>query len=263
MSRLPLFLYVAAALPAMGASAQLHSSFTLLRAGADRPIGPSIHLSPLVATARAAVSKSFLMGKYDYRHDTSFVKVPAAYSKNTVYLQRRTYEAFDRMREAAAKDGVKLVILSGTRSFYDQACKWEGKWKSPKFSGIAEPHEKVTQLLRWWSMPGTSRHHWGTDVDLTNLNISWYTTPAGKKMYEWMQKNAFKYGFVQPFTANRSTGYQEEKWHWSYVPLAKTYLDAYVRNITYADLTGCKGTSVAKDLRIIERWVQGINPECK
>ena len=65
-------------------------------------------------------------------------------------------------------------------------------------------------------MPGTSRHHWGTDIDMTDMSVAFYNTRKGKKMYDWMSKNAAKFGFYQPFNANRKDGYQEEKWHWSY-----------------------------------------------
>ena len=208
------------------------------------------------------ISKEFLLGRYNYRQDTSFTRVPASWSDKTVYLKKGTYNAFAKMRAAALKDGVTLTILSGTRSFYDQSNKWEDKWYKPEFATYTKKN-KVIHMLRWWSMPGTSRHHWGTDVDLTNMELSFYGSAKGKKMYAWMQANAAKYGFHQPFNANRPSGYQEEKWHWSYVPLSKVYLSEYVRRITYADITGVKGAEVATDIDIIKNWVLAVNTECK
>ncbi len=112
-------------------------------------------------------------------------------------------------------------------------------------------------------MPGTSRHHWGTDIDMTNMNLSFYKSAAGKKMFNWLTKNAAKFGFYQPFNAGRSTGYQEEKWHWSYVPLSKIYLQEYIKQVSYADIFGFDGSHTAKELGIIQNWVLGINPVCK
>jgi LAS superfamily LD-carboxypeptidase LdcB len=169
------------------------------------------------------------------------------------------------MREAAAKQGVTLFVISGTRSFYDQSYKWESEWNAAEFSGITDTKQKVVRLLRWWSMPGTSRHHWGTDIDLTNLSPAWFRTAEGSKMYNWMVKNAASYGFSQPFSSNRSSGYQEEKWHWSYTPLSKVYLGEYVKRVSCSDLIrfGSKGAFVAADINVIRNWVEAVNPDCK
>ena len=118
-----------------------------------------------------AITKAFLMGHYDYTRDTSFIKVASRYSDRDVFLKKETYRAYVKMYAAALKDGVELNIVSGTRSFSDQCYKWESKWNDPQFSGIKNTAAKALKLLRWWSMPGTSRHHWGTDIDLTNILI--------------------------------------------------------------------------------------------
>ncbi|MGF1923281.1 MAG: M15 family metallopeptidase [Bacteroidia bacterium] len=208
-------------------------------------------------------SKDFLLGKYNYTKDTSFIKVPQQFTKSTVYLKKETYTAFQNMRQAALKAGIVLTIISGTRSFSDQRYKWELKWHTSEFATIKNVKQKAAKLLRWWSMPSTSRHHWGTDIDLNNMKIAYYKTAEGKKLYNWLVKNAPKYGFHQPFTANRATGYQEEKWHWSYVPLSVKYVRAYVRQVSLADINGFLGFNAAKDLDVIKNWVLGVNPKCK
>ena len=208
-------------------------------------------------------SKDFLMGKYDYTKDTSFIKVPIQFARNNVYLKKETYVAFLKMREAALRSGINLHIISGTRSFRDQSFKWESKWDAEEFVHIKDSQQKVLQLLRWWSMPGTSRHHWGTDLDLNNMKPAYYNTDAGKKLYNWLISNAPKFGFQQPFSANRLSGYQEEKWHWSYVPLSKNYLKAYVKQVSYTDINGFKGAQNAKEIAVISNWVMGVNPQCK
>ncbi len=213
---------------------------------------------PLVAQ-----SKNFLMGKYDYTRDTAFVKVPNQFARANVYLQKETYAAFLKMRKAALQEGIELYIISGTRSFNDQRSKWEGKWAAPEFSAIKNPAQRALKLLRWWSMPGTSRHHWGTDIDLNNLKPAYYLSAEGQRLYNWLVANAPKYGFQQPFNAHRASGYQEEKWHWSYVPLAKGYLKAYVKQIDAQAFAGFKGAEAAKSLEIIKKWVLGVNPFCK
>lgn len=210
-----------------------------------------------------SITKAFLMGRYDYTRDTSFIRVAARYSDRVIFLKKQTYRAYIKMYSAAIKDGVQLNIVSGTRSFNDQCYKWESKWNDPQFSGIKNTAAKAEKLLRWWSMPGTSRHHWGTDIDLTNIKLAYFNTPAGRKMYTWMLNNAAKYGFYQPFNANRTIGYQEEKWHWSYLPLASIYLKEYIKQVNCADITGFDGCRTAKQLDIINARVLAINPACR
>ena len=59
--------------------------------------------------------------------------------------------------------------------------------------------------------------------------------------------------------AERLTGYEEEKWHWSYVPVATWYLKQYPVDVGYEHLNGFLGSEAAKDLDVIARYVQGIN----
>ncbi len=208
-------------------------------------------------------SKAFLTGRYNYIKDTSFVRVPNQFARSNVYLKRETYHAFLKMRQAALQSGIVLTIISGTRSFNDQKWKWESKWNSSQFSAIKDNKKKAIKLLRWWSMPSTSRHHWGTDIDLNNMKVVYYRTAEGKKLYAWLVNNAPKFGFQQPFCANRKSGYQEEKWHWSYVPLSINYLKAYVKQIDYLDINGYQGFRTAKDIEVIKNWVLAVNPRCK
>ncbi len=220
-------------------------------------------LISITTHAQTKISKDFLLGRFDYKKDTSFIKVDGRYDGKDIYLQKTTYAAYKKMYAAALKDSIKLNIVSGTRSFYDQSAIWEKKWKEAPFSTIKNPAARVTEILKWSSMPGTSRHHWGSDMDLVSVQPEYFNTPAGKKMYAWMQKNAATYGFYQPFTAGRKTGYQEEKWHWSYLPLSKIYLNEYVKQITYDNIKGFDGYTAAKELNIINNWVLGINSACK
>ncbi len=210
-----------------------------------------------------AQSKDFLMGRHNFTRDTSFVRVSKQFAKNTVYLKKETYKAFLKMQQAAFQSGISLSIISGTRSFNDQRYKWELKWHANEFTNIKNTKQKAIKLLRWWSMPSTSRHHWGTDIDLNNMEVAYYQTKEGKKLYSWLAKNASKFGFQQPFNANRVNGYQEEKWHWSYVPLSINYLRAYVKQVSNADINGFLGFQAAKDLDLIKNWILAVNPSCK
>jgi LAS superfamily LD-carboxypeptidase LdcB len=133
-------------------------------------------------------------------------------------------------------------------------------------ASVADPAERARIILKYSSMPGTSRHHWGTDVDLNSIDPKYFETANGKKIYEWLSAHASEYGFCQPYNAKgnkRPAGYEEEKWHWSYMPLAKQCLNAYKAKVTYADFKGFLGYETAEKLKVIENYVMGINPDCK
>lgn len=114
-------------------------------------------------------------------------------------------------------------------------------------------------------MPATSRHHWGTDIDLISLNNSYFDKGKGKKEYEWLKMNANNFGFYQVYTnkKNGRTGYNLEKWHWSYLPLANEYLDYFNKYVTYDDIDGFMGAEISKRVNIIERYVNGVSNKVK
>ena len=62
---------------------------------------------------------------------------------------------------------------------------------------------------------------------------------------------------------NNRSGYNLEKWHWSYLPLASEYLEFYNSNITVIDINTFKGAELAKDLNIITDYVNGISQKAK
>jgi LAS superfamily LD-carboxypeptidase LdcB len=210
------------------------------------------------------VSKDFLLGKFDYRKDEKFVLVDKKWSKKEVYLQKKAFVAFVKMAEAAKEDGVDLFILSGTRSFSDQKKVWEDYWKKNQ-KKIKNPKDNAKKILLYNSMPGTSRHHWGTDIDINSDDPKYFEKDAGKKIYRWLVENATKYGFCQVYTdkkRSKRTGYSTEVWHWSYMPLSNYYLDNYTKNVSYSDIKGFTGSEQAKELTIIQNYVQGIDRAC-
>ena len=105
-------------------------------------------------------------------------------------------------------------------------------------------------------MPGTSRHHWETDVDINSLELAYWESEEGVKVYNWLVENGSKFGFFQPFKHSENMGYLEEKWHWSYSPLANYYYDAYLKLIDYKDIKGFKGAYLAEELDVINRWIK-------
>lgn len=152
------------------------------------------------------------------------------------YLRREAAIALKEMYDAFRKDhaDIPFWVQSSTRSFSDQKFIWDGKWSGTIMvmgkqlnKTISDPLKRAAEILKYSSIPGGSRHHWGTDVDLNILSVSYYESGDGIVLYRWLVKNAGRYGFCQPYSAGRKSGHEEERWHWSYHPLAKKFFDEW------------------------------------
>jgi LAS superfamily LD-carboxypeptidase LdcB len=167
------------------------------------------------------------------------------------------------MHEAAKKDNVDLKIVSGVRSFDRQKEIWEGKWE--QFSTTVNKKDRALKILEFNAMPMTSRHHWGTDIDINSVVPNdWKTGGKYENVYNWLKTNAKKFNFVQTYTdktqTNR-TGYMEERWHWSYMPVAQKYLKLYNENIKSSDIKGFSGDDQVINIPIIKEYVNGISKQ--
>jgi hypothetical protein len=238
------------------------------RSGGSELKSVSIH-APAGNTRPDSIPKvdlNYLLGKFNPAQHPDFVNVGNPYAeKPDMMLRKEAFEAFQKMYEAAKTDGVMLRIISSTRTFGQQKAIWEEKWT--RFAKEAPGAEqRALKILEYSAMPGASRHHWGTDVDLNDLNNPSFQ-PGGKfeKVYEWLTAHAAEYGFCQPYTAkdvNRPNGYNEERWHWSYTPLSIPFLDQYLQTVTDELLTGFTGCETAANIRVVEHYAAGINQEC-
>jgi len=209
------------------------------------------------------VSKAYLLGKFNPAEHPDFVVLGKPYTdKPGMMLRKETFEAFKKMWESARKAGVSLKIISATRNFEQQKNIWEGKWGRFAKASPA-PKDRALKILEYSSMPGSSRHHWGSDMDLNDLNNAAFEA-GGKheKVYEWLAAHAHEFGFCQPYTAGRPNGYQEEKWHWSYSPLSKPFLAQYKTSITDGDIQGFLGSDLAGEIGAVRFYVLGINQDC-
>ena len=230
-------------------------------------------------TKRKEISNDFsidyLTGHFDPAKHADFVKAEAQYTdgEQTYYLHNKTWAAFQKMANAAQKDGVKLILRSATRNFNRQKQIWEGKWTgSRRIEGgvnaakkYPDPKTRALKILLYSSMPGTSRHHWGTDIDLNNFNNSYFEKGEGLKIYTWLQLNAATYGFCQPYTKKgekRPNGYEEERWHWSYLPLATKLTQIAQKSLDDKMISGFKGAETAMQIGVVKKYVLGVNTAC-
>ncbi len=223
----------------------------------------------------AFLDLNFVMGKFEPNNREDFVKIDIAYAdQEGRYMQNDAYDSFKKMHAAAKKDGISLTIKSAARNFTYQKGIWERKWtgatllEGKENAAIAYKNytERAIAILKYSSMPGSSRHHWGTDIDLNAFTNSYFESGQGKKEFDWLEANASKYGYCRPYTklgTDRSSGYQEEKWHWSFRPISDYCTQFAQEKIENEMFTGFLGSEVAKQINIKENYILGISSGCK
>ncbi len=213
----------------------------------------------------------YLLGRFEPAAHPAFAPVPSARaSRAGMHLRRDALAAFTQMADAAARDGVTLRIVSATRNFGAQQTLWEDKWAGRTrvdgrdLSTERDGERRARAVLTFSAMPGASRHHWGTDVDLNALNDAYFLRGEGARVYAWLRANAARFGYCQPYTPKgeaRPTGHEEEKWHWSYRPVSQPLLEAYARRVTADSIRGFQGAEQAGF--VIREYVLGIDGACR
>lgn len=211
---------------------------------------------------KTPITIEYITGKFEPKFHHDFIYVERKYAeRDSLLLRKETYESFKKMYAAAEKVGLKLTIISATRNFEYQKGIWERKWADLSKKN-SDPSVIARKILQYSAMPGASRHHWGTDIDFDNLSNVYFEKGNGKRIYDWMKKNAATYGFCQPYTEGRPTGYNEEKWHWTYMPLSKEFTEFAEKNLKNEQISGFKGAETAVELNIVKNYVLGINHDC-
>ncbi|NCG04799.1 MAG: D-alanyl-D-alanine carboxypeptidase family protein [Bacteroidetes bacterium] len=159
-------------------------------------------------------------------------------------LTPKTAAAFCAMQTAALQDGIDLQLVSAYRSFERQQYIWEDKYKRYTAEGLP-PKDAIDRILQYSTIPGTSRHHWGTDIDITDSNApnqkrvlvpeKCHNNGPCAPLRKWMEENANRFGFYLVYTNDASrTGFSYEPWHYSYLPEAKHYQKQYDSRTAFA-----------------------------
>ncbi len=134
--------------------------------------------------------------------------VSCASSGTSATISRLAVSDFQALCMAAAKAGAPLSITSSYRSYNDQVSTYN-YWVS--VNGRAEA-DRVS------ARPGYSEHQTGFSIDFGAGSAS-LDSFCGTKQQKWLASNAYKYGWIQRYTAVNSnqTGYDPECWHYRYI----------------------------------------------
>ena len=159
---------------------------------------------------------------------------------DTILLEKETYSAFIKMKDAAEKDGIIIKLVSGFRDFYRQQMIWNNKYKKFTNEFSLDGPTAIKEIIRFSTIPGTSRHHWGTEIDIIDKNFENEKDLLISKKYEeggifnslkkWMDKNSKRFGFyiVYDDDSNRP-GFEYEPWHYTYKPVSDLYQREFLK----------------------------------
>lgn len=186
-----------------------------------------------------------------------------------VRLTPKTGAAFIKMREAALKDGLELHVASGFRDFARQNLIYTGKFdgvrqvldrnEEPLDISHMSEEEKVRAILYFSAIPGLSRHHYGTDIDVFAANLlapreeldltnRLYGTGNQRPLTKWLEKYMADFGFFRPYVHDGLTA--SELWHISYAPEADVYTKMLTTDeaVSFVEAHNLRGTRALTDI---------------
>lgn len=155
---------------------------------------------------------NILVNKHNYLKEDyvpeNLKNLSSTYALSNMKMVEEAANAFESLSKDASKENYKVIAMSTYRSYeyqvdlYNKYVKSDGKEAADTYSG----------------RPGNSEHQTGLAVDVYNQTET-YTNFEKTKEYNWMQENAYKYGFILRFPKDKEneTGYEFESWHYRYV----------------------------------------------
>lgn len=148
------------------------------------------------------------MPRYEEARSLRFVGRDAL--DRRIRLTPKASQAWSAMQEAAERDGIRLILLSGYRSVARQAGILRRKLKAGADLG---------NILRVNAYPGYSEHHTGRALDVgcpghESLTEDFAETSA----FAWLRKHARRYGFRLSYPRHNPLGIAYEPWHWCLRP---------------------------------------------
>lgn len=161
-------------------------------------------------------------------------------------MHRETKIALNRMQKEAAKDNIKIEVVSAYRSFHRQKEIFERKYKQFVSQGHS-PKNAIEKIIEYSTIPGTSRHHWGTDLDIIDANArrpkdvllpeNFHGNGPYCKLKMWLDIHAEKFDFIEVYTDNGNRkGFKYEPWHFSFAPISIPMLKTYQEKIDVMEM---------------------------
>lgn len=200
-------------------------------------------------------------------------------------LHSKIIDDFLALQNAAKTAGFELTIASSFRDFNRQAMIWNNKFSGRRpvlnkqqqrldLSALTDI-DKCTAIMLYSALPGASRHHLGTDLDIFDkaavsddyqlqLTPSEYL-PGGPfaALSQWLDTHLAKFGFYRPYKHDLG-GVAPELWHISHIQQSKLLVDALTEEVLFecineSDLLG--KSAILKNLpTLYKRFVTNVSP---
>ena len=231
----------------------------------------------LSTVALSLLPGSLIAQAREYSMDELMGKAEIDLYGEDINLRKEAHDAFIAMRKAAKEAGIDIKIVSSYRSFDRQAAIFERKYIRFTEEQGMEPLEAIDKIIEYSTIPGTSRHHWGTDIDITDGSVKTEgDVLVAEKFSEdgpfadlkaWMDENSKTYDFHLVYTDEpKRRGFKYEPWHYSYAPLSIPMLTTFrKKNIMHylnkEDFAGLEHFTTGFIKTYITDNVLDINPD--
>ncbi|MEG3759215.1 M15 family metallopeptidase [Pseudoalteromonas carrageenovora] len=200
-------------------------------------------------------------------------------------LHSKIIDDFLALQNAAKNAGFDLTIASSFRDFDRQSMIWNNKFSGsrPVYNKQQQPVDltkltdinKCIAIMRYSALPGASRHHLGTDLDIfdkaaVNDDYRLQLTPNEYEqggpfapLSNWLNNNLAKFGFYRPYKHDLD-GVAPELWHISHIKQSKLMVDVLSEKILYecinnSELLG-KSAILANLPALYKRFISNVSP---
>lgn len=213
----------------------------------------------------------------DYSMDELIGKADIDLYGEGINLREEAYHAFVEMKKAAYSSGFDISMVSSYRDYFRQESIWERKFLRYTEDEDMQPLDAIEKIIEYSTIPGTSRHHWGTDIDIIDGNVKSSGDVLVPQKFEaggpfeglkqWLDENSEDFGFYLVYTDEpKRPGFKYEPWHYSYAPISIPMLAAYrkiniVKMLLSQDFLGCDYFTTGFLKSYIQDNILGINQE--
>ena len=204
------------------------------------------------------------------------------------YLHANIVNDFVALQSAAASAGFDLCIASSFRDFNRQSAIWNAKFSNKRvvlnkaqqaveLNSLSDI-EKCTAIMLYSALPGASRHHLGTDLDIFDKSAvsddyELQLTPDEyqhggpfAELSQWLDTHLAEFGFYRPYQHDLG-GVAPELWHISHIAqseqlMSHLSLEVLHNCIKESDLLG-KDAILTHLPALYERFVLNVSPPAK
>jgi LAS superfamily LD-carboxypeptidase LdcB len=166
------------------------------------------------------------------------------------FIHQQMLHDFLKLQKSAREAGFDLQVISAFRDYDRQLSIWNAKARGERpilddqervldYSKLS-PTELLFAILRWSAIPGCSRHHWGSDIDIFDAKTQTAeqvklvpsecigSGPAAP-LHDWLDQKMAQneaFGFFRPYSTDQG-GVAPERWHLSYYPISRRVIDVF------------------------------------